>query len=533
MGSLERTLRRETLDAEIHATLTRAVELKAESERLLQKLPDLKAARNALVPIESLPVEVLTAILALVPRLPLDGIMFVSRRWYTICTSSAVLWREFHEDTWNARRIALAVKYSKNNIRSLEIGWLDVLVASLRMSPTLRSITISGDEDSMSFFADTLSRLDLPNVGNLSLTQARRGSDIDDYIDPDMCRLVLPRLPVLKAFSLSRISMLHTSWRSLHGLTKLHLSSCYPLGLPLLFCVLRQSPNLRSLKLEDALSQHESPQDLPDDPQPIHLAGLENLDVCDEPSMLDEIISRITFPWTTSVALSTSYVIVRLDHLDAVLAVARQHMRAAEAFPGQRTGDTLRIETESNAQSAPFTLEVYSSTAKSSIFRLTSCAFSVDEGAIILALLDVITGPQTSHLDLVNTRRALNSSWDTILSRLPPPQKISLNPSHHWQCNLSGLFRALCNSTPETLPTLEILDIHFVHPDSLDLTFLASLLDFLVARQSACGEALPQMHITIPTQQKGQLFGIRDGLTASMDGRVGNLEWNLVEEEST
>ncbi|KAJ7050298.1 hypothetical protein C8F01DRAFT_1264182 [Mycena amicta] len=518
-GSLintERTVRRETLDAEIHETLTWAMDLKAESERLLQKLPDMKAARNTLVPIESLPVEVLTAILALVPGLPLNSIMFVSRRWYAISTSSAVLWREFHEDTWNARRIALAEKYSKNTIRSLEIGWLDVPVGVLRLSSTLRSITVSGDAEFMPFFADSLSR------------------GMDDYIDPKTCRLVLPRLPALKALSLSLVSMPHRSWRSLSALTELHLSSCYPLPLPLLFCVLRQSPHLQSLKLEGVLSEHESPPDLPDNPQSIHFGGLENLYVSDQPDMLDKIITRITFPWTTSVAVSTSDIIVSLDPLDAVLVFARQHMRAAEGFPGQWRGDTLRIVTPSNAQSARSTLEVYSSTAQSSIFRLTSCAFSADEEDIILAFLD-ITSAQISHLDLVNTRRAPNSSWDTIISRLPPPQKISLNPSR--QSKLPGLFTALCNCAPETLPALQTLDILFLHRDSLDLTFLTSLLDFLLARQSACGEALPQMHIRIPAQQKDQLLSILDDLahkkSASMHSLVGNLEWNLLGEAST
>ncbi|KAJ7049105.1 hypothetical protein C8F01DRAFT_1185876 [Mycena amicta] len=491
----ERTLRRETLDSEIHATLTRAVQLKTESERLLQKLPDLKAARNALVPIESLPVEVLTAILALVPGLPLDAIMFVSRRWYTICTSSA---------------------YSKNTIRSLEIGWLDVPVAVLDLSPTLRSITISGDMDSMPFFAETLCRLALPNVCTFSLTQA-----------------LLPQLPALKAFSLSGISMPYRSWRSLSALTELYLSSCYPLPLPLLFCVLRQSPNIRSLKLTDILSSDEPPRDLLDDPQPVHLGSLEKLDVSesDNSDMLDAIITRMTFPWTTSVAVSILFPAQTTDDLNGVLALAREHMRA----PGQRTGDTLQILTQSDPDSSALTLEVYSSTAQNSIF---CCAFSADreeEEDMILALLDVITGPQTSHLDLVNTRRAPNTSWDTILSRLPPLQKISLNPSR--QSNLPGLFTALCDSAPETLPNLQILDIHFVHPDSLDLTFLASLLDFLLARQSACGKALPQMHIRIPAQQKDRLRSVLDDLaderSAGMHSLVGNLEWNLLGEAST
>ncbi|KAJ7048261.1 hypothetical protein C8F01DRAFT_139258 [Mycena amicta] len=101
--------------------------------------------------------------------------------------------------------------------------------------------------------------------------------------------------------------------------------------------------------------------------------------------MLDAIITRMTFPWTTSVAVSILFPAQTPDDLNGVPRVGSR----AHARPRSTTGDTLRILTQSDPYSSALTLEVYSSTAQNSIF---CCAFSADRGEeedIILALMDV------------------------------------------------------------------------------------------------------------------------------------------------
>ncbi|KAJ7058888.1 hypothetical protein C8F01DRAFT_1147446 [Mycena amicta] len=499
-----------------------------ELKLLMSRIHELRARRNSLAPITVLPTEILTEIFSLLDCFPRATVLLVCRHWYTVARGAKLLWSRVHLDDWNLPLLRLAETMSANRIVSLEIGdWrshLDKIGCRLlaRISPHLESLTIECTTAAFHHLTAHLSTLDFspPSLKCLALTRFLPGNDDDD--DLERLHDLDIGMSGLHSISLSRVCVTRSRWLSVGGLRHLHLSHTYPLDLNVLLTVLKASPSLCSLRLDNPISRYED--DEPPD-ETVHLGSLEEFVVEDDPDLCALLLRYLSIPLTAWVSIRTSSDSPAAPFdLHGILGFARKHLQAADA----PAGDTLRVHMAPYSGRCHF--EIYNSITKQTLFLLDVYVEPAAESTTLRVILDVLTAPGHTHLELDGLCDMPETQWNQFIARIAPPVTLTVDVDER----TGAVLQAICSAAPASLSVLQTLRLKLpthlrIRRRLWETTIIPALTALLLCHSSCCGQPLDRVTLEINALGKEQLEPMfRHGNNGTGVGElVHELEWVL------
>ncbi|KAL1943512.1 hypothetical protein VTO73DRAFT_3957 [Trametes versicolor] len=288
------------------------------------ELAACRALLNARQPINTLPIELLVAILLCLPSNGLDvatttpsmpqcfQCMLVCRHWRAVITSNRCFWRTI---------------YTGERTRWLQLSLARAEEANLRLKFTKAAGFISALPDllprrdhieRLDFTCQTLSDIralvplisaPLPCVAEFAILSGSTGNLSPDIAREDLFVFHPENFPALVKLKLVCASVPWTT-SFLSGLRSLYLRSCriYPSALPIreILNILRCGDNLEELTLHDFLSTacsvdepgHSYSTDV------VKLPRLRKLDVSDAPAWIAELVAHIQLSPEGDVALT-------------------------------------------------------------------------------------------------------------------------------------------------------------------------------------------------------------------------------------
>ncbi|KAF7304394.1 hypothetical protein HMN09_00841500 [Mycena chlorophos] len=588
--------------------------LDIEIQATIQRLVSLSAQRNALAPITALPDEILLEIFHRLPDHPLYTVLPVCKRWAKLCCTTFSLWRVTRVQLgWNSAlvvtpgerermhgELARVADYQYGRIHTLNVSWFGegVLIYEQRdllsdIAPTL--VVLSVDESLSSSLEEFIAFMMPPIVAAARLrslclcaipdTYKRlRETDDEEIFETHRAALQLSELPVsVKALSLGCVRLIPAERgpqnAPLPALTHLTLKECHPVALPLLFHVLRNSPQLRTLTLERNFNtSDERTGSTPESAQtePIALNQLQTLTLVEHRDPFNAILLRTTFPDSTKVTLRIVENRVGLRDVLPVIELTRR-LR----FPA--TANTLVLDRHPSYDHLGYTIHLsytrpghefvnlhndpeQNNNAETTIsfFSFTFIPQASEETPIMQSLLQALTHSATIvQLVLVQAHALSGSIWDGLrvwhvpaaLSRI-----VLALPRGNTEAAtglLAMLTRAVnealaAGSMPLPLHTIE-LDLHpnpvvpmrpghWQPPDSddpaencdwtqLDADLFPALHSLLVAlqRQRRSGAPGPRMEVIVKIREiERDKWDVVGGKL--VEGLVDRLELRLVPE---
>ncbi|KAJ6517345.1 hypothetical protein C8R47DRAFT_1087080 [Mycena vitilis] len=420
----------------------------AEIGSLYERIASLKTRRNSIVPIHSLPNELLIPILGGVPEsaylfgrsiLPLTKLMLVCRRWCEVLLGAHSLWGEI---TQYGRRSELGFKAQllRSGTAPLTIvitGFDSSLFGPMILdnSERIASLEVIGTQYHLLRFIRSMGDHKYPLLHSLMLSPSQKvgegdtelAADGDSSLPSELFDGGMPRLSVLS------LSNINAPWQSLPPLQSLslrrqHDSPTAPINLDILLSILRESPALHTLKLDMVLAPgihpHYSPVDLP------HLEFLhlrEFLEVC------EHLLTQLLFPATMRLELYPQGLSTGADVRDILISV-RKHLRA----PCASIPVTLALHCPRDA--SHFRIATYAETvthvnfSRETLFALNSHPVGAPAlRQIMTKVLKTVPLQALTTLDASNTYFT-PATWKAALALLPALGEVALDVDDAGSC---------------------------------------------------------------------------------------------------
>ncbi|KAJ7737552.1 hypothetical protein B0H16DRAFT_1325845, partial [Mycena metata] len=286
-----------------------------ELAELSRKVALLKAERNSLAPIATLPNELLVRILvaftagtALSMRQPstLAKLIFVCRHWANIIAAFPTLWDEITLWSLPSRR-SLEAQLLRSGVAPVGIYILQF--SSFHYTPLIlanvariKALDLAGERSDLVEFLQAMQEVDFPMLRSLALIAYESAQPVPDvHLPRDLFR----RMPSLCNLELREID---APWEYLPPLRSLrlsvkHTSSLNPFPLPVLFNLLKSSPTLHTLKLDLAIQAGSVNSSLR-----VDLPQLKLLHLSTMLGHCEDLINRLTFPASTRLLLYPEYI---------------------------------------------------------------------------------------------------------------------------------------------------------------------------------------------------------------------------------
>ncbi|KAJ7141921.1 hypothetical protein C8R43DRAFT_1238304 [Mycena crocata] len=407
----------------------------------------LKAKRNSLAPICSLPNELLCRIFIIYAvesdtlfDLKWTQIMYVCHHWHNLAVATQPLW-SYIQLGWE--RNVLSRLYNQVDrsgaapltikIHRYEGHYTDEI---LRNSGRIQALEASGEAKHIYVLIHSLSESNFPLLTSLDFNFSSGREELPgDLVQALPDEVFDGRMPQLRELVLRSVAL---PWRSLRGLTSLCLTECgnatsLPHTFDVLLAMLDASPRLQTLRLEQTI-----PAPIPDQHYPtVNLPDLVWLRVRDDVATCTTTLNHLRFPSTTSVHV-IPYGVHAGPNVADLLIPLRKHLRA----PAAREPRLVHVQGNMRHQSSHFMTSLFCDTAVHDAFAVhkAHCPFSLNshpanEGElrrIMTKILKAIPVEAITHLDAGAT--ITTASWKAALRLLP-----SLDTVYLTQFNSSAI----------------------------------------------------------------------------------------------
>ncbi|KAJ7673573.1 hypothetical protein B0H17DRAFT_1082743 [Mycena rosella] len=394
----------------------------------------LKAKRNALPPICSLPNELLCRIFTIyaVDSDSLFGlkwvkqIMYVCHRWHNLAVATQPLW-SFIQLGWGRRRIPRFYKQLERSGAApitlrIEVFEGYYTPAIVENAGRIQAVELRGEAKNIYDFIHSLPHHDFPILSSLNLDPSHKRDELPEGVVEALPEAVFDgRMPRLQELVLRSIAI---PWRSLRGLTMLCLTDCGDTAsLPHTFAVVLEMldacPQLRTLELEQAM-----PPPLLDIHYPtVDLAALAWIRLHDDADTCATLLNHLHFPPTTSVHVFPYGVRAGPDVSDLLIPI-RKHLRA----PAAPTAHLVHIEGTVSPDRSHYTTSLFCDTSPHDPLHTSTerCPFSINshpanEGElrrIMTKIFKAIPVDSITHLDARSMTMTAHS-WKAALKLLP------------------------------------------------------------------------------------------------------------------
>nr|GAT58807.1 predicted protein [Mycena chlorophos] len=397
--------------------------------------------------------------------------------------------------------LARVADYQYGRIHTLNVSWFGegVLIYEQQdllsdIAPTLVVLSVDASlsrslEEFIAFMMPDIvaaARLRSLSLCAIPDTYKRlRETDDEEIFETHRAALELSQLPVsLTALSLGCVRLIPVERGPQNGplpaLTHLTLKECHPVALPLLFHVLRNSPQLRTLTLERNFNtSDERTGSSPESAQtePIALNQLQTLTLVEHRDPFNAFLLRTTFPDSTKLTLRI--VENKVDMRD-VLPVIELTRRLR--FPA--TANTLVLDRHPSYDHLGYTIHLSyrrpghefnqhnpdNGETITSFFAFTFIPQAGEETPVVHSLLQAFTHAgatrMVSELVLVQAHALSGSIWDGMQLHVPALSRIVLALPRGNTKAATGLLEMLTRvvneaegSVPLPLRTIE-LDLH-------------------------------------------------------------------------
>ncbi|KAF8148529.1 hypothetical protein K438DRAFT_1866880 [Mycena galopus ATCC 62051] len=409
----------------------------------------LKAKRNAMAPISTLPNELMTRTFTLYAvesdalfNLKWTMLIYVCRHWHALAQAAHRLWGfidlrlggnpdRLYEQIGRSGAAPLTLKMG------LYHGWHASII--LEHSARICELELAGIAEYVYEVITELPHHNFPILSSLSLDPSYKRQELpEDVVQALPDSLFDGRLPCLRDLSLWSIAF---PWESLRGLETLSLSHCGNSSTTLspsfggLLEMLTACPQLRNLKLNDI------PPPTPEQHYPVvDLPELGWLRLFDDVALCATLLNHLRIPSRTSMHIYPFGVLQGADVRD-ILVPIRKHIRS----PGAQKPLLLQIErTALHCNICLFgdtaLPELLDHDSPHSFLILNSHPSS--EAAmrqIITKFLKAVPAERITHVDarLASTHSAV--SWKTLVQLLPALELIYVQvPTGAIEC-LNGL----------------------------------------------------------------------------------------------
>ncbi|KAJ6453788.1 hypothetical protein C8R45DRAFT_1038865 [Mycena sanguinolenta] len=471
----------------------------------------LKAKRNALAPISSLPNELMTRILTIFAvessalfNLKWSRIIHVCRHWHALALAAHPLW-SYIDLSCGANLHRLYTQLTRSGAASLSLnlqlfdGWrADIF---LPHSERIQKLELKGDAKHVVEVMTKLPTLNFPVLTSLSLDLSYQREDFPADLIPTVPDALFDgRLPSLRKLKLVSVAF---PWRSAGGLTTLSLSQCddSSTGLPQSFDdllkMLESSPRLTSLKL-DPITPLTPHQDFPtvDLLPTVDLPELDRLRLHGDVSACAALLNHLRFPPQTKIEIFPYGVRSGVDVRD-ILVPLRKHLRSP------RAEKPLLLHIDRGPSHC--TMAICHAAAPHNSFDCRSAsALSLNshpstEGAVrqIIAKFLKAIPESIKHLDACSALDLREVSWKTVIPLLPALETVFLQVHRGATPCLEALTqRETLDPGRQTFPRIRRLYIRALRSAEEDTaTEVLTALEAYVNARSANGTPLERLEI--------------------------------------
>ncbi|KAJ7238717.1 hypothetical protein C8J57DRAFT_1528655 [Mycena rebaudengoi] len=402
----------------------------------------LKTKRNTIVPIFSLPNEVMSRIITIyavesnsLASLGWTKVMLVCRLWREISLTSQPLWSVIDVPYRGFYRVARQLELSGAAPLTIKLGATSSLSYARilrRHAARIRSLELSGPVAEMHSIIESLAEDTFPILHSLSL-QAHGTQDVP----PPMGPMALP--PELFTECMSRLRSLtlrqiDLPWMSLTRLQYLDLtdsSDSTPSDVPsfdTLLSMLRLSPELKTLSFHSVIQSA-----IPERQYPVvELPALEYLSLRENVEDCATLLSHLVVPSNTHMYLLPLGVSTGDDIRDLLIPI-RKHIRATDApIPA-----LLKINCAASLGPIPyFSTAIFENTSVPDNFNsMQSGILSINSHPrnehslrqIMSKMLKAFPSQSITHLDAREATHLTLTSWKAALLLLPSLETINLS----------------------------------------------------------------------------------------------------------
>ncbi|KAJ6592585.1 hypothetical protein B0H19DRAFT_1088082 [Mycena capillaripes] len=405
-----------------------------ELTSLYERIALLKAKRNSIAPIFSLPPEVLVQVFSEVSEgqpltgffVPLTKLMLVCQHWYDVILSSQALWSNMAGPQISGR--TLSARLTRSGSASLKIKIMPFNSPTfapliLANANRLRYLDLHGTIFHVLDFMHKMCDFEFPLLQWLILTPdptlvQEEASSMNARLPRE---LLEGRMPRLRGLALSRID---APLRSLPPLLSLSLRApATLLALDELLALLQSSPDLHTLKLDMVVAPGA-----PARPQPVALPHLELLHLRDLVKQCEDLLTNIIFPPTTRLKLFPQGVANGATIRD-ILVPVRKHVRAR----GAPIPLTLVLEAPPAGKS--LWIAIYAEAFSNVGFEHKALVLITSHPASAHAQRQIITKvlkafPQTiTHLDASEASLTIRT-WKSVCALLPALKQATVSTNN-------------------------------------------------------------------------------------------------------
>ncbi|KAJ7119313.1 hypothetical protein C8R43DRAFT_1112450 [Mycena crocata] len=424
--------------------------LDAEIEWHYAQIALLKAKRNSLAPISSLPNELLCQIFIIhavetdtLFNLKWTQIMHVCHRWHDLAMATQPLWAfiqmGYRPDTISRFFKQLDLSGAAPITLKFEAFEAYYTGSILANSGRIQGLEAHGEAKEVYELIHSLPEADFPILSFLDF-------------DPTY------KLPKLQELTLDSVAL---PWRSLRGLTSLRLTSCgdstsLPHTFDVVLAALGACPHLRTLTLEKCLPPPLTEQAYPT----LDLSGLTWISLRDNATTCAVTLNHLRFPSTTSVHVFPYGVRTGPD-VSEVLIPIRKHLRAPAA-PAPRL---VLIEGSVSPGSSHYMTSLFHETTQPNHINTSkaSCPFLINSHPlneaelrrIMTKIFKAIPFESITHLDAQVTTMS-SASWKTALKLLPALEAVYMVQMEDMTASFCGALEQIEQLDPahQTFPRI-------------------------------------------------------------------------------
>ncbi|KAJ7659209.1 hypothetical protein DFH06DRAFT_1297355 [Mycena polygramma] len=480
---------------------TKMAAIEAEIACHYDQIALLKAKRNAMAPICSLPNELMTRILTIFAveteslfNLKWTEVMYVCHRWHELALAAQPLWGFIDASYDPESRLIIQLRHSGAAPLHLKLQFFDKPYYAdyvLENSERIAQLEVGGEAQHVYELIGRLLDFRFPILYSLSFDPSYKHDELpEDFVQALPVALLDGRLPKLRDLTLTSIAF---PWTSLSGLESLSLSQCNDSsGCPLppfrvLLQMLSACPQLLKLKLDLCI-----PPPIPNQLYAtVHLPALAWLSLRDHAYSCEELLNHLRIPPATSIQILFYDVRNGADIRNALVPL-RKHMRA----PTARKPLLLQI----NRTSASYcTMSLFCDTAPHDPFErhTVQCLLALNshpetEGAlrqILTKVLHAVPSDSITHVDSRAGSALREVSWLVLIKLLPSLEAVYLQVNEGAvNCIHALTHREVQGAQNRPLPRIRRIHILIFQLETGDNT-MAVLMAALEAYLQVCASA--------------------------------------------
>ncbi|KAJ7684117.1 hypothetical protein DFH06DRAFT_1026916, partial [Mycena polygramma] len=396
----------------------------------------LKAKRNAIAPISTLPNELLSRIITRyavdsdeLANLKWTKIMKVCWRWHHLGLAAQSLWA-FIKTDWS---LSLGRERLHGQIQRSGVAPLTLTIRDcdsdrynwiiFEQSARIQHLEVSGEAPHIYDLLTNINDHDFPILTSLHLDLGVDRDQIPgDFVAVPNGMLGSPRLRRLT------LSFIDVPWMSIRGLESLSLSHCNNFGagsiqnFDALFTMLEACPQLQILRLEDVLpAQGDFPGD-----RTIHLPALADLRLRDHVSVCQTVLNHLDFPSSAVVHIDPTGVHGGEDVQEILIPICRRMGAPGAPAPSLLKIQSFGVLDDPWAQPPNLTMSTYSESAPpdrldhDAQFLLSSHPDDADTLRQIMAkVILALPFQHITRLDIRSVTYGEPRLWMTALKLLP------------------------------------------------------------------------------------------------------------------